>query len=186
MQKLKVRIWIWIFQNDIFHKRLLLIWENGSKILVATLINLFPFNLPMSIENVIMKGGILRTEWPLLNFSINFYLCRLSPILLCISCTERVGALCERLVSWVTQARWVLELLQQCCSQVPSSFYGLKRSQLFQLLIPWSTYPAACIVSQKLQAFCPLFLHSFIYLTLPSFCTTIRSFTMMLGNKTYL
>lgn len=73
--------------------------------LVATIINLFPFNLPMSIENVIMKGGILRTEWPLLNFSINFYLCRLSPILLCISCTERVGALCERLVSWVTQAR---------------------------------------------------------------------------------
>lgn len=185
MQKLRERIWIWIFQNAIFHKILLLIWGNGSKMLVTTIINHLPFNLPFCIENMKIKGGILRAEWPLLNFSISFCLCRLSPILLCMSCTKRFGALCERLDSWVTQAEWVLKTLQQWCSQVPSSFYGLKRSQLFLLLIPRSTYPAAYIVSQKLQSFCPLFLHSFTYPTLPSVWTTIRSFTMMLGYKTY-
>lgn len=123
----------------------------ATTIIVIITINVFPFILSFFAENVIGKGGIARAlndlVWifPSTSISANF--------LLHSSCTERAGALCERLVSWATLAKWMLKPLQQCCSQVVSSFSGLQRSQLFQSWITGSTYPDACISSQKWKAF---------------------------------
>lgn len=155
MQSLGERVYTWIFHRAVICTRLMTIWENDSKIMATTIIvkitiNVFPFILSFFAENVIGKGGIARALnnllwiFPSTSISANFFLH--------ISCTERAGALCERLVSWATLAEWMLKPLQQCCSQVVSSFSGLQRSQLFQSRITGSTYPDACISSQKLEA----------------------------------
>lgn len=125
------------------------------------------FILSFFAENVIRKRGVARDLNDLLwifsstSISANF--------LLHSSCTERAGAQCERLVSWATLAEWMLKLLQQCCSQVVSSFSGLQRSQLFQSRITGSTYPDACISSQKLESFLSFVsLFFYIYCLSPS------------------
>lgn len=134
----------------------------ATTIIVTITINVFPFILfSFFAENVIGKGGIARALndllwiFPSSSISANF--------LLHSSCTERAGGLCERLVSWATLAEWMLKPLQQCCSQVVSSFSGLQRSQLFQSWITGSTYPDACVSSQKLEAFFS-FVSLFIYI----------------------
>lgn len=161
---------------------LLVTWANDSKITVTTIINLFPSILSFFTETVIGKGGTARALsgvfWisPSASISVDFLL---------LTCTITAQRGLETLAGLVGCPRhWMLKPLQQSWSQVVSSFDGLQRSQLFQLRITWSIHPAANASSQKLQAFCFLFLYSFPYIAFPSVCATVTPFSMILESKT--
>lgn len=161
-------------------------WYNKimvTSIMITIIIQSLPFILPVFTENVAGKAGIARALSGLLWISPSTSISADFLLLICTSALQRGLEHCVKGWSVGYPGRVNAKASPTMLFSRGLSFYGLQRSQLFQLRITWSTYRVACS-SQKLQAFCLLFLYSFLYIAFPSVCTTIRPFTMILESKT--